>query len=206
VVDPSLHARPSNANIPGGGFSTCPHGWDIETHSRVAVVNRYRPGCAGASKPWRASSNRTLCTDSACADPTDAFDVVVPDMPGYGYSDRRSGPLLDAIAVAGLRAGLMGRPRLRAVRRGGRGHRQPREPLPAGRPPRPGHGRAPHQPRACPSSPATRRTSRPQSAPGSRAPRPKCRRWRGSRSRCIGAKSSGSPARTVLVRPRPCAS
>src|ERR1019366_119556 len=36
------------------------------------------------------------------ADPSDAFDVVAPDMPGYGYSDRPAGPPLDAIAVAGL--------------------------------------------------------------------------------------------------------
>lgn len=41
------------------------------------------------------------------ADPADAFDVVVPDMPGYGYSDHPAGPPLDAIAVAGLWAQLM---------------------------------------------------------------------------------------------------
>jgi pimeloyl-ACP methyl ester carboxylesterase len=33
--------------------------------------------------------------------------VVVPDMPGYGYSERPSGPPLDSIAVAGLWAELM---------------------------------------------------------------------------------------------------
>jgi len=33
--------------------------------------------------------------------------VVVPDMPGYGYSDRPAGPPLDSIAVAGLWAELM---------------------------------------------------------------------------------------------------
>jgi pimeloyl-ACP methyl ester carboxylesterase len=32
----------------------------------------------------------------------------VPDMPGYGYSDRPTGPPPDAIAVAGLWAELMG--------------------------------------------------------------------------------------------------
>ena len=37
------------------------------------------------------------------------------------------------------------RPRLPAVRRGGRGHGQPREPLPRAQPPRPGGGRAPHR-------------------------------------------------------------
>jgi pimeloyl-ACP methyl ester carboxylesterase len=36
----------------------------------------------------------------------DAFDVVVPDMPGFGYSDRPEVPL-DSIAVAGLWAELM---------------------------------------------------------------------------------------------------
>jgi pimeloyl-ACP methyl ester carboxylesterase len=33
--------------------------------------------------------------------------VVVPDVPGYGYSDRPAGPPLDSIAVAGLWAELM---------------------------------------------------------------------------------------------------
>lgn len=42
------------------------------------------------------------------ADPADAFDVVVPDMPGYGYSGRPAGAALDSIAVAGLWARLMG--------------------------------------------------------------------------------------------------
>jgi pimeloyl-ACP methyl ester carboxylesterase len=41
------------------------------------------------------------------ADPADAFDVVVPDMPGFGYSDHPIGPPLDSIAVAGLWAELM---------------------------------------------------------------------------------------------------
>ena len=51
-----------------------------------------------------------LLTDPGAhgADPADAFDVVVPDMPGYGYSGRPAGPPLDSIAVAGLWAELMG--------------------------------------------------------------------------------------------------
>jgi pimeloyl-ACP methyl ester carboxylesterase len=59
---------------------------------------------------WRYTKVIPLLTDpcSRCADPADAFDVVVPDMPGYGYSDRPTGPPLDAIAVAGLWAELMG--------------------------------------------------------------------------------------------------
>jgi pimeloyl-ACP methyl ester carboxylesterase len=58
---------------------------------------------------WRYSKVIPLLTDPGAhgADPADAFDVVVPDMPGYGYSDRPAGPPLDSIAVAGLWAQLM---------------------------------------------------------------------------------------------------
>ena len=58
---------------------------------------------------WRYAKVIPLLTDPGAhgADPADAFDVVVPDMPGYGYSDRPAGPPLDSIAVAGLWAGLM---------------------------------------------------------------------------------------------------
>jgi pimeloyl-ACP methyl ester carboxylesterase len=58
---------------------------------------------------WRYSKVIPLLTDPGAhgADPADAFDVVVPDMPGYGYSDRPAGPPLDAIAVARLWAELM---------------------------------------------------------------------------------------------------
>ncbi|MER5411057.1 epoxide hydrolase [Streptomyces sp. NPDC002769] len=59
---------------------------------------------------WRYSKVIPLLTDPGAhgGDPADAFDVVVPDMPGYGYSDRPTGPPLDSIAVAGLWAELMG--------------------------------------------------------------------------------------------------
>src|SRR5580658_8532577 len=59
---------------------------------------------------WRYAKVIPLLTDPAAygADPADAFDVVVPDMPGYGYSDRPAGLPLDSIAVAGLWAELMG--------------------------------------------------------------------------------------------------
>ncbi|MEU8947793.1 epoxide hydrolase family protein [Streptomyces sp. NPDC048489] len=59
---------------------------------------------------WRYSKVVPLLTDPGAhgGDPADAFDVVVPDMPGYGYSDRPAGPPLDSIAVAGLWAELMG--------------------------------------------------------------------------------------------------
>ena len=58
---------------------------------------------------WRYVKVIPLLTDPAAhgGDPADAFDVVVPDMPGYGYSGRPAGPPLDSIAVAGLWASLM---------------------------------------------------------------------------------------------------
>lgn len=57
---------------------------------------------------WRYTKVVSLLTDPAAhgADPADAFDVVVPDVPGFGYSDRPPVPL-DSIAVAGLWARLM---------------------------------------------------------------------------------------------------
>ena len=126
---------------------------------------------------WRYAKVIPLLTDPGAhgADPADAFDVVVPDMPGFGYSDRPAGPPLDSIAVAGLWAELMERPRLRPVRRGRRGHRQPREPLPRARPPRPGggrpsDGRGPTRLRRRPGRPR-----RPRSVPGSRTARPGAR-------------------------------
>ncbi|MEU6394568.1 epoxide hydrolase family protein [Streptomyces sp. NPDC046939] len=58
---------------------------------------------------WRYSKVIPLLTDPGAhgADPADAFDVVVPDNPGFGYSDRPAGAPLDTIAVAGLWAELM---------------------------------------------------------------------------------------------------
>src|SRR5689334_20166235 len=53
---------------------------------------------------WRYTKVIPLLTDPP--DPADAFDVVVPDIPGYGYSDRPATPL-DSIAVADLWAELM---------------------------------------------------------------------------------------------------
>jgi pimeloyl-ACP methyl ester carboxylesterase len=58
---------------------------------------------------WRYSKVIPLLTDPGAhgADPADAFDVVVPDMPGYGYSDHPAGLPFDSIGVAGLWAELM---------------------------------------------------------------------------------------------------
>ena len=59
---------------------------------------------------WRYSKVVELLTNPGAhgADPADAFDVVVPDVPGYGYSDRPAGAPLSSIEVAGLWAELMG--------------------------------------------------------------------------------------------------
>jgi pimeloyl-ACP methyl ester carboxylesterase len=58
---------------------------------------------------WRYTKVIPLLTDPAAhgGDAADAFDVIVPDMPGYGYSDRPAGPPLDTIAIAGLWARLL---------------------------------------------------------------------------------------------------
>jgi len=69
---------------------------------------------------WRYTRVISLLTNPGAhgADPSDAFDVVVPDLPGFGYSDPPVGPPLDAIAVADLWAQLMdilGYPRFGAV-------------------------------------------------------------------------------------------
>jgi len=58
---------------------------------------------------WRYSKVIPLLADPGAhgADPADAFDVVVPDMPGFGYSERPSGSPLDSLAVANLWAELM---------------------------------------------------------------------------------------------------
>ncbi|GAB2578604.1 multidrug MFS transporter [Paractinoplanes abujensis] len=57
---------------------------------------------------WRYLKVIPLLTDPGGhgGDPADAFDVVVPDMPGYGYSARPAQPL-NAIDVADLWAALM---------------------------------------------------------------------------------------------------
>jgi pimeloyl-ACP methyl ester carboxylesterase len=58
---------------------------------------------------WRYTKVISLLTDPGAhgGDPADAFDVVVPDVPGFGYSDRPINPVLDSIGVAGLWAELM---------------------------------------------------------------------------------------------------
>ncbi|KZM69071.1 epoxide hydrolase family protein [Nocardia terpenica] len=82
-------------------------------HARaVAPTGPVLPLVLGHGWPdsfWRYSKVVPLLADPGAhgADPADAFDVVVPDMPGFGYSDRPTGAPLDAIAVADLWAELM---------------------------------------------------------------------------------------------------
>ena len=59
---------------------------------------------------WRYSEVVPLLVNPAAhgADPDDAFDVMVPDMPGFGYSDPAPKDL-DLIGVSGLWARLMDR-------------------------------------------------------------------------------------------------
>jgi pimeloyl-ACP methyl ester carboxylesterase len=81
-------------------------------HARAAAAGPVLPLVLCHGWPdsfWRYTKVIPLLTDPGAhgADPADAFDVVVPDMPGYGYSDRPTGPPPDSVAVAGLWAELM---------------------------------------------------------------------------------------------------
>jgi pimeloyl-ACP methyl ester carboxylesterase len=58
---------------------------------------------------WRYLKVIPLLTNPGAhgGDPADAFDVVVPDMPGFGYSDRPRRHVLNSMEVANLWAELM---------------------------------------------------------------------------------------------------
>ncbi|MGW8565825.1 epoxide hydrolase family protein [Isoptericola sp. NPDC055881] len=58
---------------------------------------------------WRYRKMVPLLTDPGAhgGDPADAFDVVVPDLPGFGYSQAPTDRILSSIDVAGLWAELM---------------------------------------------------------------------------------------------------
>jgi pimeloyl-ACP methyl ester carboxylesterase len=80
----------------------------------------HMPAATGAGMPlvlchgwpdsfWRYTKVIPLLVDPGAhgGDPSDAFDVVVPDMPGYGYSDRPTGDPLATPAIARMWAQLM---------------------------------------------------------------------------------------------------
>lgn len=58
---------------------------------------------------WRYLKVLPLLTDPGAhgGDPADAFDVVIPSLPGYGLSDKPRGPGMDVRRIAGLWAELM---------------------------------------------------------------------------------------------------
>jgi alpha/beta hydrolase family protein len=97
--------------VPGTGLSRNGNALERFLARRVLLALTVTPFATS-----RASAGRYLAeviigllTDPGAhgGDPADAFDVVVPDMPGYGYSERPTGAPLDSIAVAGLWAELM---------------------------------------------------------------------------------------------------
>jgi pimeloyl-ACP methyl ester carboxylesterase len=86
----------------------------------VHLVHARAAGAEGSALPlvlahgwpdsfWRYSKVIPLLTDPSAhgADPADAFDVIVPDMPGFGYSPAPAGGAMDSTGVAALWAELM---------------------------------------------------------------------------------------------------
>lgn len=78
----------------------------VATGSRPAVPLLLNHGWPDSC--WRYLKVLPLLADPGAhgGDPDDAFDVIVPDIPGFGYSERPS-HLVDSRAVAGLWAELM---------------------------------------------------------------------------------------------------
>jgi pimeloyl-ACP methyl ester carboxylesterase len=98
-------ARQPHFRVPLGGLGIhYVHVRSAEPHALPLVLSHGWPDSF-----WRYTKVIDLLTDPGAhgADPADAFDVVVPDMPGFGYSERPTGPPLDSVAVAGLWAELM---------------------------------------------------------------------------------------------------
>jgi len=82
-----IHAR-ADAASPSPMPLLLTHGWPDSSWRYLKVIPMLAdPGAHGG-------------------DPADAFDVVVPELPGFGYSGRPGTPL-DSVAVAGLWAELM---------------------------------------------------------------------------------------------------
>lgn len=76
-------------------------------HSTPALPLLLNHGWPDSS--WRYLKVIEPLTDPAAhgGDPADAFDVIVPEMPGFGYSPAPGGPALNTIEVADLWAELM---------------------------------------------------------------------------------------------------
>ena len=136
---------------------------------------------------WRYPKVVDLLTDPGAhgGDPDDAFDVVVPDMPGYGWSPLPPELELHTRDVAGAVGRADGRARPRHVRGGRRGHRQRGQPVPGPRPARPRRRRAPDGRR----DPGLHRGPVDADAARARVPRPGRRLGRRPRARtrrCTG--------------------
>jgi pimeloyl-ACP methyl ester carboxylesterase len=100
-------ARLPHFRVPLGGFGV--HFVHVRAAAAAGPVLPLILSHGWPDSFWRYTKVIPLLTDPGGhgADPADAFDVVVPDMPGYGYSDRPVGPALNSIEVAGLWAELM---------------------------------------------------------------------------------------------------
>ncbi|MGK5684898.1 epoxide hydrolase family protein [Actinoplanes sp. URMC 104] len=94
---------------PDGVDVTFVHVRGVAPEGRTALPLVLTHGWPDSS--WRYLKVIDLLTDPGAhgADPADAFDVVVPDMPGFGYSAIPAGSTMDSKAVARLWAELMQR-------------------------------------------------------------------------------------------------
>ena len=169
---------------PGVGPAPLPlvltHGWPSTHYEYHDVVGRLAdPGAYGG-------------------DPADAFHVVVPSLPGYGFSDIPRSPGMTPRVIAAMWVALMRRARVRAVRGCGLRLGRVRDRAARARPP----GRARRHPHGHAQLPRRRaRASGPRTKPTTRhAPRRGgARRPATARSRAPGR----SPSRTGSWTPPP---
>ena len=144
------------------------------------------------------------------ASASDAFDVVIPSMPGYGFSgkptEHRLGPRPHRPRVGGADEAPRLHPVRGAGRRLGRDHHGP-----DGRPGTAGTARHPHQhARRGSARGRQRRSSATSSGPATRAPLPACPPTRSARVRAaelllheghrLRARDGGAPADAVRDR------
>jgi len=101
----ALNALPSRrVRLDGLGVHVIHARADTATDSLPVLLAHGWPDSA-----WRYRKVMPLLTSPGLhgADPGDAFDVVIPDMPGFGFSDPPSGAPLNSLDVAGMWAELM---------------------------------------------------------------------------------------------------